>query len=166
MSAYFHRLKPKDFRLLSEYGPIDGANIVDWPISYGEMEPYYTKVESIVGVSGRVEPHSFLEPRSTPDFPYPPLGENIFASWLDKAAQKLDYELIPAPRGILSRPKDNRNSCFYSNYCGSYGCSSDAKGSSRVALIEDAVKTGNCEIKPNSKVYHLETDGKGEIVRA
>lgn len=166
MSAYFHRLKPKDFRLLSEYGPIDGANIVDWPISYDEMEPYYTKVESIVGVSGRVESHSFLEPRSTLDFPYPPLGENIFASWLDKAAKKIEYELIPAPRGILSRPKDNRNSCFYSNYCGSYGCSSDAKGSSRVALIEDAVKTGNCEIKPNSKVYHLETDGKGEIVRA
>lgn len=166
MSAYFHRLKPNDFRLLSTYGPIEGANIADWPISYDEMEPYYTKVESIVGVSGKVKPHSFLEPRSTPDFPYPALGENIFASWLDKAAQKLDYELIPAPRGILSRQKEVRNSCFYSNYCGSYGCSSDAKGSSRVALIEDALKTGNCEIFPNSKVYHLETDGKGEITRA
>ena len=166
MSAYFHRLKPKDFRLLSEYGPIQGANIADWPISYDEMEPYYTKVESMVGVSGKVIPHSFLEPRSTSDFPFPALGENIFASWLDKAAQKLDYELIPAPRGILSRPKDDRNSCFYSNYCGSYGCSSDAKGSSRVALINEALKTGNCEIFPNAKVFHLETNGNGKIVRA
>lgn len=166
MSAYFHRLKPNDFRLLSEFGPIDGANIADWPISYNEMEPYYTKVESIVGVSGKVVPHSFLEPRSTSDFPYPALGENIFSSWLDKAAAKLDYELIPAPRGILSRPKDDRNSCFYSNYCGSYGCSSDAKGSSRVALINEALKTGNCNVLPNSKVFHLETDGNGKIQKA
>lgn len=166
MSAYFHRLKPNDFRLLSEFGPIDGANIADWPISYNEMEPYYTKVESMVGVSGKVVPHSFLEPRSTSDFPYPALGENIFSSWLDKAAAKLDYELIPAPRGILSRPKDDRNSCFYSNYCGSYGCSSDAKGSSRVALINEALKTGNCNVLPNSKVFHLETDGNGKIQKA
>jgi len=37
-------MKPKDFRLLSEYGPIEGANIVDWPITYEELEPYYAKV--------------------------------------------------------------------------------------------------------------------------
>ncbi|MFI5204394.1 MAG: GMC family oxidoreductase N-terminal domain-containing protein, partial [Flavobacteriales bacterium] len=166
MSAYFHRLKPVDFKLLSEFGPIEGANITDWPITYEEMEPYYTKVEEIVGVSGKVVQHSFLEPRSTEDFPYPPLGENLFASWLDKGAKKLGFELIPTPRGILSLPKGDRNVCFYSNYCGSYGCSSDAKGSSRAALINDALKTGNCEILPNSKVFHLETDGDGKIIRA
>lgn len=166
MSAYFHRLKPIDFRLKSEFGEIEGANIADWPISYEDLEPYYTKVESIVGVSGKVVPHKFLEPRSTPDFPFPPLIENSFASWLDKAAEQLNYELIPSPRGIISRGKQDRNSCFYSNYCGSYGCNSDAKSSSRVALINEALKTGNCTILPNSKVFHLETDGEGTIVKA
>lgn len=166
MSAYFHRLKPVDFRLLSEFGPIDGANIADWPISYEDMEPYYTKVESVVGVSGKVVPHKHLEPRSTEDFPYPPLVENIFATWLDNAAERLDYELIPSPRGIISRQKDDRNSCFYSNFCGSYGCNSDAKSSARAALINDALKTGNCTILPQSKVFHLETDGKGNVIKA
>lgn len=166
MSAYFHRLKPVDFRLLSEFGPIAGANIADWPITYEDMEPYYAKVEEVVGVSGKVIPHRHLEPRSTPDFPYPPLAENIFSSWLDKGAKKLGYELIPTPRGILSRQKDARNSCFYSNYCGSYGCSSDAKGSSRVSLIDAALKTGNCSIVANAKVYHLETDGNGKVQSA
>jgi choline dehydrogenase-like flavoprotein len=166
MSAYFHRLKPVDFNLLSEFGPIEGANVADWPISYDEMEPYYAKVESMVGVSGKVVPHKYLEPRSTEDFPYPPLAENIFSSWLDKGAKELGYELFPAPRGILSRQKDDRNSCYFSNYCGSYGCSSDAKGSARAALINDAIKTGNCKVVANSKVYHLETDGKGKIVQA
>lgn len=166
MSAYFHRLKPVDFRLRSEYGEIPGANHVDWPISYEELEPYYTKVEEVVGVSGKVKQHSFLEPRSTPDFPFPPLQENIFASWLDKGAQELGFEIFPSPRGIISQPKDNRKACFYSNYCGSYGCNSDAKGSSRAALINQALETGNCTIIPNAKVYHLETDGNGTIVRA
>jgi choline dehydrogenase-like flavoprotein len=166
MSAYFHRLKPVDFKLLSEFGPIKGANIADWPITYEEMEPYYAKVEAVVGVSGKVVKHKFLEPRSTPDFPFPPLGDHLFSRWLDKAAGKLDYELIPTPRGIISTPKNDRKACFYSNYCGSYGCSSDAKGSSRAALINDALKTGNCKILPNSKVFHLQTDGAGKIIRA
>lgn len=166
MSAYFHRLKPVDFKLLSEYGPIPGANHVDWPITYDELEPYYTKVEEVVGVSGKVKNHKHLEPRSTPDFPYPPLQENIFASWLDKGAEKLGFEIFPSPRGIISQPKDERKACFYSNYCGSYGCNSDAKGSSRAALINQALKTGNCTIIPNAKVYHLETDGNGTIIKA
>ncbi|GAB5419306.1 MAG: GMC family oxidoreductase [Crocinitomicaceae bacterium] len=166
MSAYFHRLKPVDFRLLSEFGAIDGANIADWPIRYEELEPYYAKTETEVGVSGEVKPHKFQEPRSTEDFPYPPLSENLFSTWLDDAAERLNFELFKSPRGIISQPKDDRNSCYYSNYCGSYGCSSDAKGSARAALINDALKTGNCTIIPNAKVYHLETDGNGNVIKA
>ena len=57
MSGYFHRMKPNDFKLKSVYGEIEGANVVDWPISYEELEPYYAKVEKVVGVSGRVIKH-------------------------------------------------------------------------------------------------------------
>lgn len=166
MSAYFHRLKPIDFKLLTEFGPVEGANVSDWPISYEELEPYYAKTENLVGVSGKVEQHQFQEPRSTPDFPYPPLAENVFSSWLDDSAKQLGYEIFPTPRGIISQKKDDRKACFYSNYCGSYGCSSDAKGSSRAALINDALKTGNCTIIADAKVYHLETNGRGKITAA
>ena len=166
MSGYFHRMKPKDFILLSEYGEIADANIVDWPISYDDLEPYYAKVESIVGVSGEVENHSTQEPRSTKTFPFPPLAENIISSWIDKASNKLGYKMVPVPRAIISKPKDDRGSCVYSNYCGSYGCSSDAKGSSRASLLNDALKTGNLKILSSSKVFHLETDGKNNIIKA
>lgn len=166
MSGYFHRMKPNDFKLLSVYGNIEGANIVDWPVSYDEMEPYYTKVEQIVGVSGRVTDHSSLEPRSTDAFPFPPLAENKVSWWIDKAATELGYKMVPVPRAILSRPDRKRSSCYYSNYCGSYGCSSDAKGSSRVALIDKAIESGYCTILSNSKVFKLETDGKYKLERA
>jgi len=166
MSGYFHRMKPNDFRLLSTYGPIEGANVVDWPITYREMEPYFSKVEKVVGVSGKTVDHSTLEPRSENTFPYPPLAENVVSGWIDKATEQLGYKAFPVPRAILSRPDGNRKSCYYSNYCGSYGCSSDAKGSARAALIDKSLETGNVTILPNSKVFKLETNGNYKIERA
>ena len=166
MSAYFHRLKPKDFKLASTYGPIKGANIVDWPISYDDLEPYYTKVEEVIGVSGKVVPHKHLEPRSTPDFPHPPLATNIVAKWFVEGGKKEGFNIVPAARGIISEPKDNRKACYHSNYCGSFGCSSDAKASSRAALINQALATGNCEVRPDSKVFLLETNDAKKITKA
>jgi choline dehydrogenase-like flavoprotein len=163
MSGYFYRLKPQDFRLLSEFGPIAGANMVDWPISYADLEPYYTKVEQEVGVSGRVVSHAFAEPRSSADFPYPPTGEHPMSKWLDESCQALGFTSLPTPRAILSQPTAQRRSCEYSGYCGSYGCASGAKGSSRAALLERAIASGNCQIRPNSKVFKLSSDAKGKI---
>ncbi len=162
MSGYFHRLKPVDFRLKTEFGAIAGANISDWPISYDELEPYYAMVEREVGVSGRVVEHPHQEPRSS-DFPYPPIAEVPMSSWIDKAATAIGYHAIPVPRAVLSQPAMGRKSCEYSGYCSSYGCSSGAKGSGRAALLNHAIATGNCTIKPNAKVYKIASDSKGEI---
>ena len=166
MSGYFHRMKEMDFKLLSTYGKIKNSNVVDWPIDYKEMEPYFDKVEKEVGVSGRIVNHKYQEPRSSATFPYPPLAENIVSKWIDKAGEELGYKMVPVPRAILSKADKKRNACYYSNYCGSYGCSSDAKGSSRAALINKALKTGNCKVIPYAKVFHLKTNGKGKIVEA
>jgi len=158
MSGYFHRMKPSDFRLKSEFKQIEGANIVDWPISYEDMEPYYAKVESIVGISGRVVDHGFLEPRSTQDFPYSSTQEHGVSSWFDQACKKLDFTAIPTPRAILPYAVGDRNGCEYAGYCGSYGCSSGAKGSSREALLHKALKTENCVIKPKAFVRRLNSE--------
>ena len=163
MSGFFYRLKPKDFRLLSEFGEIKGANIVDWPISYEELEPYYTKAETEIGISGKIIQHKFQEPRSSKDFPYPPTAEHPIVKHIDTACDQLGYTALQTPRAVLSQPDKERNSCEYSGYCGSYGCSSGAKGSSRAALLNRAIATGNCEIKANAKVYKLESNNKGNI---
>jgi choline dehydrogenase-like flavoprotein len=156
MSGYFHRMKPNDFKLLSTYGKIDGANIVDWVISYEDLEPYYKKVENIIGVSGKVVKHKFQEPRSSSDFPYPPLQTNKVTKWFDKACQNLKYESIPTPRAIISVDKEKRQSCYYSNFCGSYGCSSGAKSSARAALLQRC----DAKIITDAFVYKLESKNK------
>ena len=166
MSGFFYRLKPMDFRLLSTFGPIAGADIVDWPISYEDLEPYYDKVEREVGISGRVVPHPHAEPRSSPDFPYPPTAEHPVSQWIDEACASLGIHALPTPRAILPHGALQRRGCSYSGYCGGYGCATGAKGSSRTALIGPALATGRCEIRPKAMVSRLRTDSKGKVIQA
>ncbi len=164
MSGYFHRLKPVDFRLRETFGPVDGANVADWPITYEDLEPYYSKVEEEVGVSGRVTPHPNLEPRSRPDFPYPPLTEHPIAGMIDKAGAELGYHPFPTPRAILPYAAKGRGGCSYNGgRCGSTGCSTGAKGSSRAALLDRAVATGRCQILPGAMVSRLVSDPSGKV---
>lgn len=163
MSGYFHRLKPVDFKLRSTFGPIAGANVVDWPIEYADLEPYYDSVERLVGVSGKADTHANSEPRSSNDFPFPPTLEHPISARIDQAAAQLGFHALRVPRAILSQPAMGRRGCEYSGFCGSFGCSSGAKGSSRAALLDHAVASGRCEIRAHAKVYRITSDARGRI---
>lgn len=165
MSGYFHRLKPDDFRLKSVYGEYEGANVVDWPISYEDMEPYYAKVETEVGVSGEITSYKHHEPRSTKNYPYAPLAVQPISKLFDKACKELGFTSYSVPRAIISSSKGHRNPCYYSNYCGSYPCASGAKGNARASLLVDALKTGNLTIKAEAFVYKLDSS-KDEVTKA
>ena len=166
MSGMLHRLHPDDFRLKSKYGEIAGANVVDWPITYEELEPYYTLVEELVGISGHYEPHKYEPKRSTPNFTQPPTKENAVVKLLDKSCKALDITPLVTPRAVLSKNKPGRDACYYSNFCGSYGCSSGAKSSSREALLKPALTTGNLTLMSNSYVKYLHSDSKDKVSHA
>ncbi len=159
MSGYFHRMKPNDFRLKSIFGEVEGANVVDWPIDYETMEPYYTKVEEVVGVSGKMVDHPYREERSTPDYPYPQTWEHPIATWIDESCAKLGYYSMPTPRAIIPYDALERRGCSYSNLCGSYGCATGAKSHAKSALLDKAIRSGNCQIVPDSFVYKIESNG-------
>ena len=158
MSGMFHRLHPDDFHLKSKYGPIEGANVVDWPIEYEALEPYYTLVESLVGISGQYKAHPFEPPRSTLEFTQPPTQENAVVKLLEKSCQNLGIRTLVTPRAILSQERGSRDACYYSNFCGSYGCSSGAKGSAREAFLNPALATGNLTLLTASHVKLLQSD--------
>lgn len=156
MSGYFHRLKPDDFRLKSIYGKIEGANVEDWIIGYEDLEPYYTKVENLIGASGEIEAHRFLEPRSTENYPFGKLEENETVTLFDNACKSLGLTSLTTARAILSTNALDRNACSYSNFCGSYPCATGAKGSARAALLQKC----NAKIVTEAFVYKLESDDK------
>lgn len=166
MSGMLHRLHPDDFRLKSKYGDIEGANVVDWPIGYNELEPYYALAEELVGISGHYEKHKHEPQRSTLNFTQAPTKENAVVKLFDKSCKALNIMPLVTPRAVLSRNKPGRDACYYSNLCGSYGCSSGAKGSSREALIKPAFATGNLTLMTNTHVKSLHTENKEEVSHA
>ena len=163
MSGMLHRLHPDDFRLQSKYGDIEGANVVDWPISYEDLEPYYDMAEEIVGISGHYEKHEYEPPRSRANFTQKPTQENVVVKLLDKSCKALNITPLVTPRAVLSKDKVDRKACYYSNFCGSYGCSSGAKGSSREALLKPALATGNLTLLTNTHVKYLHTSQKDKV---
>ncbi|MGB0712956.1 MAG: GMC family oxidoreductase [Gammaproteobacteria bacterium] len=166
MSGFFHRLRPEDFRLRSEFGPIDGANVADWPIAYDDLEPWYSRVEELIGVSGEARAHQHAAPRSVPDFPQAPTIEHAASSLIDGACERLGWHPERVSRAILSRPNGDRRACEYSGYCGSYGCSSGAKGSARAGFIDQAVATGHCTVRPLAHVKRLVSGADGRVQAA
>ena len=162
MSGMLHRMHPDDFRLYSKYGEIEGANIVDWPISYDELEPYYTMTEEIVGISGKYQKHPF-EPHRSQKFYQPPTDENGVVRLLEKSCKKLGFTPLVTPRAILSQSKGDRDGCYYSNLCGSFGCSSGAKGNSTESLIKPALATGNLTLISNTHIKYLHSNRADKV---
>jgi choline dehydrogenase-like flavoprotein len=162
MSGMFHRLHPDDFRL-GDLSRIDGANIENWAIDYDELEPYYTKIEQLVGISGSYKEHRYEPPRAKKTFPYPPLRENVVSSLIDRSCHNLGIEALVTPRAILSSSKDDRDGCYYSGFCGSYGCSSGAKGSALEAFIKPALATNNLDIYTTTQVLSIHTSRSDKV---
>jgi len=157
-TANYWRFRPVDFNERSLLGPISGTGFADWPISYEELEPYYTRVDWEIGVSGA--PGPFDAPRSRP-YPVPPLPVKSSGVLLEKGAKKLGLHAQPAPMAILSKPHNNRPACMHCGFCMGFGCEANAKSSTLATMIPQAEATGHCEIRPLSTVYKIETNDAG-----
>lgn len=154
-TANFWRFREVDFKERSLLGPISGTNFADWPISYEELEPYYTKVDWDIGISGA--PGPFDSQRSRP-FPMPPLPIKSSGVLLEKAAKKLGLHAQAEPHAILSQPHNGRPGCIKCGYCMFFGCEVNAKSSTLAAMIPLAEASGHCEIRAESAVFRVVTD--------
>ncbi len=157
-SANFWRFREIDFKEASVKGTLAGTGFADWPITYHDLEPYYTKVDWEIGIAGA--PGPFDPPRSRP-YPMPPHPPKSTGVLLERGARKLGYKPFPAPMAIASKAYDGRSQCVQCGFCESFGCEVRAKSSSLVTVIPKAVATGRCEIRPNSYARKIETDAKG-----
>ena len=72
------RFREDDFQPAQRAGPVDGADLVDWPVDYDEMEPYYAAAERVVGVAGEAGANPFASWRADP-YPMPP-GPDMYCA--------------------------------------------------------------------------------------
>jgi choline dehydrogenase-like flavoprotein len=157
-SANFWRFREIDFKEASVKGTVAGTGLTDWPITYQDLEPYYTKVDWEVGVAGAPGPYD--PPRSRP-YPMPPHPPKSTGALLEHGAKRMGWKPFPAPMAIASKQYQGRSPCVQCGFCLGFGCEVRAKSSSLVTVIPVAVATGKCEIRPNSYVRKIETDARG-----
>ena len=159
-TANFWRFHEIDFHERSLLGTIPGAELADWPITYQELEPYYTKVDWEVGVSGLAGASPFDPPRSKP-YPMPPIPVKSSGVLLERGARKLGLHPFPAPMAITSEPYRGRPACVHCGFCMGFGCEARAKSTALYTMIPAAEATGRCEVRPHSYVYEVATDVAG-----
>lgn len=159
-TANFWRLRESDFSERSLLGPISGTNFADWPISYAELEPYYTKVDWQIGVSGAPGPYDSF--RSKP-FPVPPLPVKSSGVLLERGAARMGWKAQVEPLAILSKPHNGRPGCISCGFCMGFGCEVNAKSSTLAAMIPLAEASGNCEIRAECAAFRIETNDRGRV---
>ncbi|HDZ72712.1 MAG TPA: GMC family oxidoreductase [Aurantimonas coralicida] len=143
------RIQEHEFKTLTHYGAIEGANLLDWPIDLKEMEPWYAMAEDRMGVT---------RTNGIPGLP----GNNNFKV-LEAGAKKIGYKEVHTGRmAINSEPRDDRASCLQIGFC-FQGCKSGAKWSTLVSEIPKGEETGRLEVRPDSQVLRIEHDASGKV---
>ncbi len=153
------RLQRVDFRVRSAFGPVDGADLVDWPITYDDLAPYYDVVERIIGIQGRAGADPFAETRSG-DFPMPPGYPSKGGLLLSAAARSLGYHPHAMPMAINSIAYGGRTACVNCGFCG-FGCPVDAKGSTAVTAVRGALLTGRLTLLSECCALRVDTEPSG-----
>lgn len=143
------RIQEHEFKARTRYGEIEKANLLDWPLSLQDLEPYYAKAEAKMGVT------------RTNDIPGLPACNNFKV--MEAGAKKLGYKHVHSGRmAINSQPRDGRNACRQLGFC-FQGCRMGAKWSTLYTEIPKAQQTGNFEIRPLSHVLKVEHDTAGKV---
>jgi choline dehydrogenase-like flavoprotein len=160
----------------------DGLGI-DWPIDYGDVAPYYDKVEMLIGVYGDNDGMENT-PNSSPGVLLPPpkaragellirqrakkVGVPVIAAHRAVLTQKLDHNRLPKllhpgnerAQQILAQHMRDRAACFWATDCGR-GCSIRATYQSTTVHLPPAMSTGNLDIVTQAMVREVELDKRG-----
>ncbi len=105
------RLLPSDFKLRSTYGVG-----MDWPLSYGDIAPWYYEAEKAMGVSGDAKANLGGAPRDGA-YPLPPIPQSYLDQRLKRAVAPLGLDVASTPQARNSEPFDDRPAC-----CGNASC--------------------------------------------
>jgi gluconate 2-dehydrogenase alpha chain len=176
--TWMRRYQPHDFQIRSttvaRYGEAaipTGANVVDWPLTYDDLEPYYGRVERIMGVGGvpgnvRGQPvpdgNPFEGFRSGP-LPLPPPRRTPTGELFTAAARRLGYHPFPVPATINAEPFDGRPACTYCGWCTFYVCHNDSKTTAGNSFARRALASGRVELRTGCRVVGINRQPDGRV---
>jgi len=137
----------------------EGCTLVDWPIGYDDLEPYFTRVEQEIGVSGEDGLNPFVG-RNEP-FPQPPTRPFRMGDLFSKATAELGLHPHPAPVGMNTVPFNGYPATDYSAWNGGFGSTTGDKWHPGLTSVPRAIQTGNFDLRTHCRVLRIVTNADG-----
>ena len=158
--AALFRLREQDFGELGHHGGCSPA----WPISYADLEPYYTQAEQLYQVRGQ-RGSDPTEPWASAPYGHPAVSHEPRIQQLHDDLVKCGHQPFPVPIGVLLDEKNPRTSrCIRCATCDGHPCLINAKSDAQVICVDPALEYPNVTLMTNAYVSRLETSASGREV--
>jgi choline dehydrogenase-like flavoprotein len=158
--AALYRLRAEDFGEIQHEGGVSPA----WPISYDEMEPYYTQAEQLYQVHG-ARGEDPTEPPASAPYPFPAVSHEPRIKQLSDDLVAAGYRPFHAPCGVLLDESNMPYSrCVRCNDCDGFPCLVHAKSDAEVLAVRPALEHDNVTLLTNARATSLRTNPDGTAV--
>ena len=158
--AALFRLRQQDFGVVRHHGGISPA----WPISYEDLEPYYTRAEQLYEVHGN-RGEDPTEPPSHSPYPFPAVSHEPRIQQLADDFRLSGLRPFHVPVGVrLNEKNPHASACIRCNTCDGFPCLIGAKSDAQVLCVDPALRYPNVTLLTNALVKRLETDASGKSV--
>jgi choline dehydrogenase-like flavoprotein len=154
------RLRERDFGEVIHAGGISPA----WPITYGELEPYYTRAEHLYHVHGKrgIDP---TDPPGSADYPHPPVSDEPRIAELRADLIRRGLHPFPLPMGVMLDERNReRSACIRCDTCDGFPCLVDAKSDAHVVAVRPSLAFENVTLLTNAFAKRLLTSTSGREV--
>ena len=172
--AAMFRMRSEDFGVIHHKGGISPA----WPISYADLEPFYTQAEELFHVHGDLGsapavPGGFgsswdpTEPFHSKQYPYPAFSNEPRMAAIEQGVRKCGVNTFPIPLGLKLDEESPANSkCVRCDTCDGYPCLVHAKSDGDINCIRPILGLPNVTLMTNTRVLRLITNPNGTAVTA
>jgi len=172
--AAMFRMRAEDFGVIYHQGGISPA----WPISYADMEPFYTRAEELFHVHGDLGsapavPAGYrsgfdpTEPFHSKKYPFPALANEPRMQSIEDSVRKLGIHTFPIPLGLKrDEGAPLKSKCVRCDTCDGYPCLVHAKSDADINCIREILHLPNVTLMTNSRAMRLMTNANGTAVTA
>jgi choline dehydrogenase-like flavoprotein len=158
--AALFRLRREDFGEICHAGGVSPA----WPISYNDLEPYYTQAEHLYHVHGN-RGEDPTDPGSPSPYPHLAVSHEPRIQQLSDDFARQGLTPFHVPLGIMLDEKNRHASkCIRCNTCDGFPCLVGAKSDAQVCGVDAALAYQNFSLLTNARVLRIATNGSGREV--
>ena len=158
--AALYRLRREDFGELRHHDGVSPA----WPITYEDLEPYYTRAEHMYQVHG-LRGRDPTEPPASAPYPRAPVSNEPRIQQLCDQLTAAGCHPFPAPSAVmLDEHNMAYSACIRCQTCDGFPCLVHAKSDAEVVAVRPALVFPNVELLRNAKALKLQTNAEGNEV--